>query len=552
MIDHAGLATLGGAVAQLAALAAGTFASEDLTCISAGMLIRRGLLTPAAGVLGCFIGIVAGDLGLWAAGRFLGRRLLDRPWVARRLPPGSLGRAATWLEGNLPKAVLASRFLPATRLPMYFAAGVVGGQARRFALWTLIAAAIWTPLVVLASASIGEAFTAPFQKVAGSGWLASGAAAAALFVLYRTAAGLLTAAGRGRLIARVSRLWRWEFWPAWVFYPPVTVWIALLSIRYRRFNVITAANPAMPDGGFVGESKHHILSTLPRQWILPAVLIGPGALAERVETLERIMRENGWRFPLILKPDAGQRGAGVKCVRDRDEAAACLSGVDGPIIAQVYHPGPYEAGVFYYRMPGEASGRIFSITDKRFPEVVGDGASTVEDLIWMHPRHRMQARTFLARHAQQRAFVPARGERFPLCMAGNHVQGTMFLDGRHLLTPELERTVDQIARSVKTGSSADGFFFGRFDIRYASVERFKAGRDFAIVELNGVTSESTDIYDPSGSLLKAYRTLFRQWALLFRIGELNRRRGVRVTPLRELAANVRAYYRRSSVPLLAD
>jgi hypothetical protein len=44
------------------------------------------------------------------------------------------------------------------------------------------------------------------------------------------------------------------------------------------------------------------------------------------------------------------------------------------------------------------------------------------------------------------------------------------------------------------------------------------GDDFAIVELNGASSESTNIYDPSRSLFQAYRTLFRQWALVFRIG----------------------------------
>ena len=32
-------------------------------------------------------------------------------------------------------------------------------------------------------------------------------------------------------------------------------------------------------------------------------------------------------------------------------------------------------GVFYYRHPGEPEGRIFSITEKVFPAVVGDAAA---------------------------------------------------------------------------------------------------------------------------------------------------------------------------------
>ena len=89
--------------------------------------------------------------------------------------------------------------------------------------------------------------------------------------------------------------------------------------------------------------------------------------------------------------------------------------------------------------------------------------------------------------------VLASGERFPLAMAGNHAQGTLFRNGAHLITPALEKRIDEIARAYP------GFYIGRFDIRYTDVEAFKAGRDLAIVELNGATGESTNIYDPDGS-----------------------------------------------------
>ncbi|WP_410962843.1 hypothetical protein, partial [Salmonella sp. SAL4446] len=70
--------------------------------------------------------------------------------------------------------------------------------------------------------------------------------------------------------------------------------------------------------------------------------------------------------------------------------------------------------------------------------------------------------------------------------------------------------------------------------RYTDREAFQAGRDLSIVELNGVTSESTNLYDPSWSLLAAYRTLFRQWALLYQIGDANRRRGHAAASVQEL------------------
>ncbi|HEV3484167.1 MAG TPA: hypothetical protein VG106_02090, partial [Vicinamibacterales bacterium] len=196
-------------------------------------------------------------------------------------------------------------------------------------------------------------------------------------------------------------------------------------------------------------------------------------------------------------------------------------------------PGPFEAGIFYYRWPGEPCGRILSITDKHFPTVTGDGQSTLQELIWKDARLRMQARVFLRQHTAMREHRLAAGERLQLAFAGNHAQGTLFRDGRHLITPALEERIDRIARAY------DGFFIGRFDVRYRDLDQFKAGEDLAIVELNGATAESTNIYDPSGSLLGAYRQLFRQWRLVFAIGAANRARGAVPSSHRRLLSLVR-------------
>ncbi|MBL8880655.1 MAG: hypothetical protein JNG88_16200, partial [Phycisphaerales bacterium] len=192
------------------------------------------------------------------------------------------------------------------------------------------------------------------------------------------------------------------------------------------------------------------------------------------------------------------------------------------------------------------AGAIYSVTDKRFSFIEGDGAHTLEELIWLHPRYRMQAATFLARHSARRDHVFARGERFALAVAGNHCQGTEFRDGSHLITPALRERIDNIARRY------DGFFFGRFDIRYHDAELLRAGQGFAIIELNGVTSESTNIYDPAWSLLRAYRVLFGQWRILFEIGARNRAAGHRVSSLREIIRDARAYYRNRRVSMIAD
>ncbi|HKQ48947.1 MAG TPA: VTT domain-containing protein [Phycisphaerae bacterium] len=524
----------------------GTFVSEDLTCIAVGLLIRRHELDAVIGVCGCFLGILVGDMGLWLLGRSFGATVLEWGPIKRRLPRHRIQTLGDWFDTRVGWLVLTSRFLPGTRLPTYVAAGVVGRRSWRFLFYAALAAALWTPLIVGTAALASEPVLRGLETVLGGGWVAVAAAVLLLFLIVKLLEFSGSAVGRARLKARIQRLWRWEFWPPWLFYIPVIPWIAYLSIRHRGFGTLTAANPGIPHGGFVGESKFDILRKLPDEWVTPTERLDAPTPEARLAQFDELVLGSTWSYPLIFKPDVGERGAGVKLIHTRDQAVCYLREAHDPILVQVYHPGPYEAGVFYYRLPGEARGRIFSITDKHFPVVVGDGHSTVEELIWNHPRYRMQADTFLARLNGQAEAVLAPGQCHRLVVAGNHCQGTMFLDGAPLITPELEQRIDQIARHF------DGFHFGRFDIRFTDVEAFKAGRGFTIVELNGASSESTNIYDPSWRLTTAYRVLCRQWSLLFKIGAANRRLGHTTTSTRRLAGHARAYYRNRRIDTLSD
>ena len=502
-------------LALAVALIAGTLVSEDAACLAAGALIARAELSPLAAVGACTFGIFAGDMALWALGR-AGAGVLAAKWLARRLPPPRVEEARVWLERHAGRTILVSRFTPGARLPVYVAAGVLRISPLRFGAWTLCAAALWTPIVVLSAA-----------YAAGTADRLSPPVLASIAVLALVA---LTAGRRAAARAlpawrvRLWRLARWEFWPRWLFYAPVAAWVVVLAIRYRSLTVLTACNPGIADGGFVGESKFDILQAVPDDAAIPASRLSDRTASRDLQSALAVMRQQQWSFPIVVKPDVGQRGAGVRLIHDVSQLGDYLARSSGDLVVQRYHPGPCEAGIFYYRFPGDRHGRIFSITDKQFPIVIGDGRSTLEQLVAAHPRHCLQAALFLRRHHATRHRVLAPGEVFQLAFAGNHAQGTTFLDGRHLLTPALERRVDDISRRIP------GFFIGRFDVRYSDVERFMAGEDLAIVELNGATAESTNIYDPETSLIDAYRTLFRQWSFVFAIGAANRRQGVAPTP----------------------
>jgi hypothetical protein len=117
--------------------------------------------------------------------------------------------------------------------------------------------------------------------------------------------------------------------------------------------------------------------------------------------------------------------------------------------------------------------------------------------------------------------VPEAGRVVRLAFIGSIRAGGLYRDALSHLTPALSARFDAIARDM------DEFYVGRFDIRFASVERLEAAQDFAIIEINGAGSEPIQIWDPDCTLSAAYRELARCQSLMFEIGRRNRSRGYR-------------------------
>jgi hypothetical protein len=247
----------------------------------------------------------------------------------------------------------------------------------------------------------------------------------------------------------------------------------------------------------------------------------PAGAANDAQRAERTIAGAGLAFPLVAKPDVSCKGTAVRVLRDSSDLARYVAEFPpgARVIFQELIDEEAEAGVFYVRQPRERVGRIVSLTLKHFPRLVGDGRSTLEELVLADPRARRLAGLYLARHAADRNRVLARGERFRLVFVGNHCKGAMFRDGRAQITPAMDAAFDRLAREIPE------FHFGRFDVRFRSLADLRNGTGFRIIEVNGAGSEATHIWDRDTRLLVAYRTLFDQLRLLFEIAAANRRRG---------------------------
>jgi hypothetical protein len=318
-----------------------------------------------------------------------------------------------------------------------------------------------------------------------------------------------------------------EFWPMWAFYPPVMLYAGWLMLRHRGVLLPTAANPSFPGGGFFGESKAEILALAMQhipQWVAPFVRIDRPAtpdLAHERDAALAALAAAGIELPVVAKPDLGCRGAGVKLVRSVAELDAYLQAfpAGASLLLQRLVPFEGEAGIFYCRRPGQAKGRIVSITLKYFPHVTGDGRRCLRQLIEEDPRAGRLQHLYLRRHTARLDTVPAAGQHIRLAFAGSHSRGAIFRDGSHLVTAEMEAAFDAIAQRLPE------FHFGRFDVRFERFADVQLGHGFTIVEVNGAGAESTHIWDRRTGLVQAWRDLMRQYRWLFEIGHANRRRG---------------------------
>jgi hypothetical protein len=320
------------------------------------------------------------------------------------------------------------------------------------------------------------------------------------------------------------KLLNWEYWSFGVVYIPIyIIWIGL-CIRARSFFFFAASNPSIKNGGFLNESKKDIASLIPGSVHPKTLFFSAGT--DPCEVL-RQLRQKKFRFPLIGKPDMGSRGRGVKKLIHTDDVRTYVSSATLDCHIQEFIDLPNEAGIFYYRLPGETTGRISGIVRKEFLSVKGDGRSTVSQLIGQDKRAILQYRQLEKAWGARMHEVPPMGEQWELVPYGNHARGAKFLDDSHLIDETLTRTIDELCRNIPE------FYFGRLDIRYNNWDELRQGKNFAVIEVNGAGSEPTHIYDPGHTLFFAWKEIIRHWVILWRISRSNHRRGFRYLSIME-------------------
>ncbi len=324
-----------------------------------------------------------------------------------------------------------------------------------------------------------------------------------------------------------------ERMPKWLICVPLVVQWLWLSLRNGGATVPCAANPHITSGGMAGEGKLEYfrgMGPLARSVTADhCAVFNDGTATEA--SLQQAIAAEGLAFPLVAKPDLGLCGYGVRLLADmaalRDYLAVFPPGET--VVLQRYLPQEGEAGIFYARDPATDEGRIVGLALRYFPRVTGDGRSTVAELVAADVRARRIARSPRHRCSVPPDSVPAAGQQVRLATIGSTRVGGLYRNGASLVTPQLVRAIDAVARDMPD------FRFGRFDVRYESLRELAAGRGFTIMEVNGAGSEAIEAWDPDIGLVQGLRMVFAKQRLLFAIGAAQRKAGVRPIGLLELA-----------------
>lgn len=502
----------------------GTFILEDVALASMLAFVARGDLSMSQGFFACFLGISIGDFAIYYFGRWMANikqidcypKLKSLKVKIQKISPQSMFLAVT-----------ICRIVPGTRVVTYLSAGFQKFSQLSFLYITIISVAGWVGVSMLGAQLLKELFL--------NNIILSIVLSLLFIIVLRKVFIFCTNPLKAQIFLNGLRRWgSFEFWPPWFFYPPLIFYILYLMIKFRSITVILDANPQILYGGLIGESKwdfyQHILND---PFSISTYRVSK---EKRFNDVQEIIDKNLLKFPFILKPDVGQRGFAVRIIRDFKQLSDYLKLADFDLIAQEYCSWQNEAGIFYIRMPNQKLGFLFSITDKTFPFVIGDGKKTIAQLILSDKRARIIAKTYIDRASPLADNILKENEIYYLSECGNHCQGAIFKNGFQLVTPQLTETIDQLAKKIPH------FYFGRFDIRYESKEKLMLGQSIQIIEVNGAGSEATHIWDPKMTYIEAYKTLFLQWRYLFQVGQMVRSLKLNQNPS-SLFGLSKAYYK---------
>lgn len=309
----------------------------------------------------------------------------------------------------------------------------------------------------------------------------------------------------------------WETWDWRIKYVPlIPVWL-WHCIKARSFWFFTPSNPSLVFGGFDGVSKKDMYSHLPEHSYPKSIFITKDISFEQVK---EHYETNGFQYPIAVKPEIGRMGFMFRKIDSEEELKKYHTRMPVSYILQEFVQYPIEVSVFYYRFPGEKNGTITGFRRKDSLQVIGDGRSYLLELIHNSPRACLWLDELKAKHREHLHTILVKGEVFNLSHALNLSRGGKLVNIDHEKDEKLLQVFDDLSHHSKH------FYYGRYDIKCASVEDLKNKKNFKILEYNGSGGEPHHVYGNGNTLAKACWILSQHWNIMSKIARANNKNGI--------------------------
>lgn len=273
------------------------------------------------------------------------------------------------------------------------------------------------------------------------------------------------------------------------YIPQVLIWL-FFSIRARSFTFFSAVNPEINLGGLFNYSKWGILKYLPEEYLPKTILVNlPEENTVVSKEIDKIIN-----YPIVIKPDLGERGRGVAIIKNQIALKNSLELLPpGKYLIQEYIDYENEIGVMYVKLPGTKKGTITSLAFKTM------GTDKI----------------------------------------GNMTHGAKIFNACSLISEDLTNRIEFLSSFIPK------FYFGRFDIKVKNIISSADNWELKIIEINGANSQPLHMYDPNIKFPQEIKITFKNWLMLFRISRINHSNGFQYTSIIEVLKEFLTFIRRN-------
>lgn len=319
----------------------------------------------------------------------------------------------------------------------------------------------------------------------------------------------------------------------WAFYLPLFLVFLYRGLKNRDLFFFTNVNRRLDAfGGLFFDSKQVIDKKIPIAYRAEHILV------EKGQSLD--IKDLKFTWPIIIKPDQGERGRGVMKINSPQEFHNYFkTPAKEDLLIQPFIDWGKEYGVFMAINPINLKYEILSLTEKKYYSVTGNGLLSIDQLIKNDNRGVVFYDEIISRYIYDLNYIPEKGKTIVLHTQGNHSKGTEFIDISDQVSGSMIRSFGNFLKGL------DGFEYGRLDIKCNSFEDLESFNQLKVIEFNGLAAEPISIYDSRIGYFNSLKFLLKHWNRLEEISKFNKNRYIESVPTSKILKKILQKSRKS-------